>query len=65
MSTPLTAGVGLFVAAGLADVAIHAAGGSPTWETAAHVATLAGMVATLAGVVASGLSHRTRHSKET
>lgn len=60
-------GAALFVLAGLADVAIHMAGGSQSWATTAHVATLFGMVATLAGVVISGAAiHRpTRRHKET
>lgn len=56
MKAPLRAGVGIFALAGLLDIAIHLTGGSPAWETPAHVATLAGMVATLGGVVGTRAS---------
>jgi hypothetical protein len=61
----LLAGVVLFCAAALLDLAAHALGASQAIETTTHVATLIGMALTLAGVALKGLpQHRTTRIKE-
>lgn len=67
MTPALGTGIGVFVLAGLVDVVVHATGGFPSWETPAHVATLAGMVVILAGIVVSArpIPRHTRSNKET
>jgi hypothetical protein len=53
----LLGGMVVLAVAGVLDIGLHLVGGPAGWETAAHVAVLAGMVATLAGVVHGGRPH--------